>query len=254
MSTVFWVLSKIAFLIALLWGLLMMFATFGIDLVLHGSIETEDLGTGLFFGGVVAFAIGFLVNPFPWRARRAARDPNAELAMATPLTMLVGMIVALLLVASACAYVLASGPGSSAERGMAIGGLILCLLGLIGAPRIRRRHSLRLSSHGLDYSGFGCGPIAWRDIALAEVDYRWRSWVVTLEVSDEEKYFQRGLAGFGRRSRWVRHLLWSPFSIPVLVFNVSPEWLRRAVQIRVDHFSNSGTASSPIAQRQGMTA
>lgn len=250
MSTIFWIFTKVAILIVLLWALLMVFAAFGVDLLLRGSVGAENLAMGLFFGGVVAFAIGFLVNPFPWCARRTIRDPNAELTVTAPLSLIVGLGVALLLVASSCVYVLLSGSTDNLERGMAIGGLILCLFAIPGAALVRRRNWLKLSPHGLDYSGFGCGPIAWRDIALVEVDYRWRSWVVILDVRDEEKYFQRGLKGFSRR-RWLRHFIWSPFSIPTLVFNVSPQWLRRAVQTRLDYFSGAGTANMPTVQRQG---
>jgi hypothetical protein len=247
MSTIFWILTKVAILIALLWASLMVFATFGIDLVLRGSIGTEDLGTGLFFTGVLAIALGLLINPNPLRARRAARDPNAELAITTPLSLICGMVLGSVLVASSCTYVLVSGTGNGMERGMAIAGLLVCVSVLVGVPFHRRTNLLKLSPRGLNYSGFGCGPIAWRDITVAEVEYVWRSWVVTLHVRNEENYIQAGLKGIGVRRRWLRRVLWSPLSIPSLMFNVSPEWLRRVIQVRIDHFGITDAPNSAIA-------
>lgn len=254
MSTVFWVLSKLALLLGLLWGLLMVFVTFGIDLLLDGKIATDDLGSGLFWSGFSAFLIGMLINPFPWRMRHVARNPNAELVITPPLSTICGMAVGLVLMTSSCAYVLASGSADDTARDLAIVGLVVFGVTLLGLPVFGRMATLKLSSQGLEYNQFGCGLIAWPDIEAVEADYMSRSFFVTLQLRDEEKYIQRGLKGIGLRRRWVRWFLRSPLSIPTIMFNVSPAWLRNAIQIRLDHFGGAAMRNLPIVQRQGTSA
>jgi hypothetical protein len=247
MSAFFWVLTKFALVIALLWGLLMVFSAFGIDLLLRGAVSGDNLGMGLFWSGLVACAIGLLVNPIPWQKRHEARDPTAELVIKPPIFTICGMIAGLVLMVISCAYVLATGP----VDGLAIAGLVVFGIALIVFPIFGRMSTLKLSPQGLDYSGYACGSIAWPDIESVEADYVSRTFIVTLRLRDEEKYIQRGLRGIGLRRRWVRRLLWSPFSIPTIMFNVSPRWLRRAIQVRLNHFGGTAVRIASTVQRQG---
>jgi hypothetical protein len=249
MSAFFWLLTKFALAMAMLWGLFMVFSAFGIDLLLRGEVRGDDLGMGLFWSGVLACTIGLLVNPFPWRKRREARDPTAQLLIKPPVLTIYGMIAGLVSMAASCAYVLATGPFD----GLAVAGLVVFGTALMGLPVFLRTTTIRLSPQGFNYSGFACGSIPWPDIESVEADCVFRTFIVTLRLRDEEKYTERELKGIGPRRRWVRQFLGSPFSIPTIMFNVSPDWLRRAIQVRLDHFGVS-TPSHPTIQRQGAPA
>jgi hypothetical protein len=244
-----WLLTKFALAMAMLWGLLMVFSAFGIDLLLRGEASGDDLAMGLFWSGVLACTIGLLVNPFPWRKRREARDPTAQLLIKPPVLTIYGMIAGLASMVASCAYVLAIGP----VDGLAVAGLVVFGTALIGLPVFLRTTTIRLSPQGLDYSGFPCGSIPWSDIESVEADYLSRTFIVTLRLRDEGKYAERMLRGFSPRQRWVRRFLGSPFSIPTIMFNVSPDWLRRAIEVRLDHFGVN-TPSHPTVQRQGAPA
>lgn len=249
MSAFFWLFTKFALAMATLWSLFMVFSAFGIDLLLRGEVSGDDLGMGLFWSGVLACTIGLLVNPFPWRKRREARDATAQLLIKPPVLTIYGMIAGLVSMVASCAYVLATGP----VDGLAVAGLVVFGISLVGLPVFRRTTTIRLSPQGLDYGGFACGSIPWPDIESVEANYASSAFIVTLRLRDEGKYAERGLRGIGPRWRWVHRFLGSPFSIPTIMFNVSPEWLRRAIQVRLDHFGAS-TPSHPTVQRQGAPA
>jgi hypothetical protein len=250
MSTIAWLFTKIVWLFLLLVGLFVVFMKVAVDL-LNGEIRTEHLGMTLFFGGFIPLSIAMLINPTSWRLRHNVGDPQAALTITRSWYVSVLLLMGALLMASACAYALASGSPDDGTHGLAAAGLLIFVGMALSVILLHSTMSLKLSPEGLDFSGFKCGPIAWRDISAVAIERVFRTYVVAIQVRDEEKYVQRGFRRLGLRWSWTRIFASAPFSLPSGMFDVSPEWLRRAIQIRLDYF---GVADRlPTVQRQGTT-
>lgn len=250
MSTIYWLLSRPVWLVLLLIGLLFVLLTIGID-VMRGELDTEHLGMTLFFSGLIPISLVMLVSPTAWRLRNAVRDPTASLKITRAWVVSIGLLMGTLLMTSASIYALAAGSADDPGRGLAIVGLVVCPLAALGVLLMHSIVWLTLSPEGLDFSAFRCGPIAWSDIGAVYVQRMFRTYVVALEVRDEEKYIARGFRRPGLRWRWTRFFSPSLFSLPTAMFDVSPEWLRRAIQVRLDHFGVTGQSRHETVQRQG---
>ncbi|HEX6119884.1 MAG TPA: hypothetical protein VFZ03_10590 [Dongiaceae bacterium] len=218
---------------------------------MRGELDTENLGMTLFFGGFIPTSLVMLVNPTAWRLRHAVRNPNVPVKITRSWVVTVGILIGALLMTSASVYALVSSPADDPSRGLAIFGLVVCPVAGLGAVLMQVIVALTLSPEGLDFSAFKCGPIAWSDISAVYVQRMFRTYVVAVEVRDEEKYIARGFRRPGLRWRWTRFFSPSLFSLPSAMFDVSPEWLRRAIQIRLDHFAAAGQSRPPMVQRQG---
>jgi hypothetical protein len=248
MSAVAWIVSRIGWLFLLLLGLFVVLMQVAVD-VMHGGVRTDHLGMTLFFGGFIPLSLAMLVSPTSWRLRHVVGDPQARLLVTRSWYVSAGQLMGARLMGSACAYAIYADDSSD---GFASAGLLLCVGFAVGIVFAHSTMILTLAPEGLDFRGFRCGPIAWADIGAVQVRRVFRTYVVNLQVRDEEKYLRRGFKRLGHRWLWTRVFNPSPFSLPTAMFDVSPEWLRRAIQIRLDHF---GAASRPpTVQRQGTAA
>ncbi len=251
MSVIAWILSRIVWLFLLLLGLFFVLLKIGAD-VMRGEVDLDHLGMTLFFGGFIPLSVAMLISPTSWRLRDAVRDPKAHLRITRSWYVSTGQLLGALLMGSACAYALAFGEAEDSSNELASAGLLIFGGFALGIVFAHSTMVLTLAPNGLDFSGFRCGPIAWTDISAVEVRRVFRTYVVNLQVRDEEKYVQRGFKRLGHRWLWTRVFNPSPFSLPSAMFDVSPEWLRRAIQIRLDHF---GVVSRPATvQCQGTAA
>lgn len=247
MNVIVWILSRVVWVFLLLLGLFVVLFKVAVD-VMNGEVRTDHLGMTLFFGGFVPLSLAMLISPTSWRLRKVVNDPKARLRITRSWYVSAGQLLGALLMGSACAYGLAD----DSINGLASAGLLLFAGFALGIIFAHSTMILTLSPEGLDFSGFRCGPIAWNDIGAVEVRRVFRTYVVNLQLHDEEKYVQRGFKRLGHRWLWTRVFNPSPFSLPSAMFDVSPEWLRRVIQIRLDHF---GVASRPpTVQRQGTAA
>lgn len=247
MSVTAWILSRAVWMFLLLLGLFVVLMKVAVD-VMHGEVHTDHLGMTLFFGGFIPLSLAMLISPTSWRLRNVVSDPNAQLRVTRSWYVSAGQLLGAVMMGSACAYALAN----DSSNGLASAGLLIFAGFALGIVVAHSTMVLTLSPDGLDFIGFRCGPIAWTDITAVEVRRVFRTYVVNLQLRDEEKYVQRGFKRLGHRWLWTRVFNPSPFSVPSAMFDVSPEWLRRAIQIRLDHF---GVASRPpTVQRQGTAA
>jgi hypothetical protein len=248
MSVIEWILSRVVWVFLLLLGLFVVLMKVAVDLM-NGEVRLDHLGMTLFFGGFIPLSLAMLISPTSWRLRHLVSDPKARLLITRSWYVSAGQLLGALLMGSACAYAIVVGDPDDSSNGLAIAGLLI-FAGF--ALIIILAHStmvLTLAPEGIDFRGFRCGPIAWTDIGAVEVRRAFRTYVVNLQLRDEEKYVQRGFKRLGHRWAWTRVFNSSPFSLPSAMFDVSPEWLRRAIQVRLDHF---GVASRhPTVQRQG---
>jgi hypothetical protein len=251
MSVIAWILSRIVWLFLLLLGLFVVLMKIAVD-VMHGEVGTDHLGMALFFGGLIPLSLAMLISPTSWRLRHVVGDPKARLLITRSWYVSAGQLLGALLMGSACAYALAVADADDSSNGLASAGLLIFVGFIVGIVLAHSTMVLTLAPEGLDFRGFRCGPIAWTDISAVEVRRVFRTYVVNLQLRDEQKYVQRGFKRLGHRWLWTRVFNPSPFSLPGAMFDVSPDWLRRAIQVRLDHF---GVASRPpIVQRQGTAA
>jgi hypothetical protein len=251
MNAIAWILTRVVWIFLLLLGLFVVLMKIAVD-VMNGEVRTDHLGMALFFGGFIPLSLAMLVSPTSWRLRHVVGDPKARLHITRSWYVSAGQLLGALLMGSACAYALAVGDADDSSNGLASAGLLLFAGFAVGIIFAHSTMILTLAPEGLDFRGFRCGPIAWTDIAAVEVRRVFRTYVVNLQLRDEEKYVQRGFKRLGHRWLWTRVFNPSPFSLPSAMFDVSPEWLRRAIQIRLDYF---GVASRPpTVQRQGTAA
>lgn len=251
MSAIAWILSRIVWVFLLLLGLVVVLMKVAVDLM-NGEARVDHLGMTLFFGGFVPLSLAMLISPTSWRLRHVVSDPRVRLRITRSWYVSAGQLLGALLMGSACAYALTIGDGDGSSNGLASAGLLTSVGFAVGIVFAHSTMILTLSPEGLDFHGFRCGPIAWTDISAVEVRRVFRTYVVNLQLRDEEKYVLRGFKRLGHRWLWTRVFNPSPFSLPIAMFDVSPEWLRRAIQIRIDHF---GVASRPpTVQRQGTAA
>jgi hypothetical protein len=184
MTAVKWLFSKTVWLLSFLLGSFVVLITVGPD----GEIDTDHIGMTLFFGGSIPLAIAMLISPTSWRLNPAARNPQATVLVTRSWTVTAGLLLGLMLMASACIFALSSAANDGGDRSLAIAGLVLLVGTALGVLFLQLSMSLKLSSEGLEFSAFKCGPIAWRDISAVSVERVLRSNLVSLHVSDEEKY------------------------------------------------------------------
>jgi hypothetical protein len=105
-----------------------------------------------------------------------------------------------------------------------------------------RSASLELSPEGLDFSGFGTGPIAWADLRGATIKTTGKINYISLDLREPEKYL-------ARRPNSVWHFLErlrlaSPFSFSPPAIGADLELVHKAIQIRLSTFGQSGSPAA----------
>jgi len=239
MNTINWLFAKIVWLFVLAIGTLGALALLGAAAALHSM---DSLPMGLAFLGGVLLSVVQLLDWSAHRHAKAAADPAASFVLSYSTISLALMSCAFLAFAIACGLPLAAGLESSSARGWAWIGLTVFAATAVGAPIQRLLFSLTISPSGLDYSAFKTGPIPWQDIDSVSVSRRFRTEAVILQLRDEDKYRQRGSSVSKR---------WLGWPIPETSFDVSAEWLAKAIQLRLDCFGTASKPFSPTVQRQG---
>ena len=109
--------------------------------------------------------------------------------------------------------------------------LVLALVFL--ATDIAYRAKLTLSPDGLDYSPFDIGPIAWAEIAAAELDLAKGRRLLRLTPRDAEALFQRGLPRAGTRGGLFGRRSLPPFVLDLTRLGEADEMLLAAVNLRL---------------------
>jgi hypothetical protein len=247
MNTLAWLFSKLVWLALLLVGMffvLLMTAR----MLMAGEPRIEYWGVGLFFAAFIPISIPELVNPTALKHRHTFNQPHVPITIRRSWWATGARAAGLLMMALVCGSAIASGIEDGFRLGLAVAGVVVFALAALSLIRLQLIVSLALSPEGLDYSSFRSGPIPWQDIESVDVVRVLRSDVVALRLRDEEDYYQRGTK---RLARWARFVAATPFMLPDAMFDVSPEWLRHAIQIRLDY---SRTASKPLlhaVERQG---
>ena len=242
-----WLFTKLMWLALLLVGLFFVLLM-AVRTVLDPESASAYWNVGLFFGAFIPIAIPGLVNPTAMRHRRASGQPQLSITIRRSWWATGARLVGLLMMVLALGKALASGIDDDFESGLAVAGVVLFASLALSLIRLQLTVSLALTSEGLDYSLFRVGPISWQDIGSVDVERVLRSDVVILHLRDEEKYYRRG---FKRLARWARLFASTPFVMPDAMFDVSPDWLRHAIQIRLDHFGIPGQSRPLTVERQG---
>jgi len=97
---------------------------------------------------------------------------------------------------------------------------------------IAYRAKLTLSPAGLDYAPFGIGPIAWAEIAAAELDLARHRRLLRLTPRDAEALFQRGLPRQGTRGGLFGRRSVPPFVIDLTRLGEADDTLLAAINLR----------------------
>jgi hypothetical protein len=251
-GTVVWATHALAWLCTkLMWLALLLVGLFFVLLMAARIAMNPDSASaywnvGLFFGAFIPIAIPGLANPTAMKHRHASGQPHLPITIRRSWWATGARLLGLLMMASALGRALASGIDDGFESGLAVAGVVLFAGLALSLIRLQLTVSLALTSEGLDYSLFRIGPISWQDIGSVDVERVLRSDIVVLHLRDEEKYYRRGLK---RLTGWARFFASTPFMLPDAMFDVSPEWLRHAIEVRLAHFR---TADKPQAvERQG---
>jgi hypothetical protein len=251
-GTVVWAMHALAWLFTkLMWFALLLVGLFFVLLMAARiAVDPESASpywnVGLFFGALIPIAIPGLINPTAMKHRHASAQPQPSITIRRSWWATGARVVGLLMMVLALGRALASGIDDSFESGLAVAGIVLLTGLVLSLIRLQLTVSLALSPEGLNYSLFRVGAIPWQDIDSVNVVRVLRSDAIVLRLRDEEKYYHRG---FKRLARWARLFASRPFMLPDAMFDVSPEWLRHAIEIRLAYFR---TADTPQAvERQG---
>jgi len=237
MNFVDWLIAKIIWLLILLVA-----GSLALLYLVSATMAESTLPMGLVFLGVVLLALEKLVDWSAHRNAKAAADPAATFVLRLSGFSTVLVAGTFLSFAVACAIPILQGIDNSTARLWAWVGFVVFGAAAVAIPIRRRFVTLKMSPEGLDYSSFSVGPIAWRDIAEASISRMFRTESIRLRVLDDEKYL-------GRRLRPMK--AWLRWRIGVQDFDVSSQWLLKAIQLRLDHFRADGSNHSPTVQRQG---
>jgi hypothetical protein len=242
MNILDWLFTKIVWALMLgLFGVgaLLMFVTAA---AIH---DVDALALGFLFLGIVLLAILKLLDWSAHRHAKAAKEPMATFVLTFSRVSLVLLSGAYLSLAAACAIPIAEGIDDPTIRLVAWVGLLAFAGAAIALPIQKRFVTLTMSPYGLDYTSFQVGPISWRDIGDVSISRLFRTESVALQIADEEKYL-------GRRSSPIKR--WLRWRIVGQAFDVSPQWLAKAIQLRIDHFGKTASTNPPTVQRQGTPA
>lgn len=229
--------------------ILVFFVIVGVLFVWHGirdasrgeSLDLDELQVALFYGAIAPFALGKILPLNDWIARQQQRNPGAMLVLRRTTFTTCCYLAALLMWAVACAMEFLP---NQTNRMPATIGLIGIAIAAFAVLRTGITTFLSLSPSGLEYSRFKLEPIPWRDIVSSRV--AGTSHMIALTLVDEERYVRNG---FRAVPHWRSVFVPSRFMVSPDSFDVSPEWLRQAIQIRLDAF---GRPNSPTTvQRQG---
>jgi hypothetical protein len=247
MSGVFWVISKIFWTLLLLLGLFLAWSYFGNDLLMARPLEPGMLSVGLIYGALAPLSLGKLISLTERQHKDSYRDPRVPLTIRRTRFTFICFIFALLMVAAACISRLVVSESGEAAQIASMLGLIVVALAVFGASRYQATNVLVLDPEGLQYGRFKNEAIAWRDIIGARIARAGKARVIALDLVDEEKYVQKG---FRVVPRWLSFLVPSRLMISPDSFDVSPEWLRTAIQVRLEAFGFPRSQSATV-QRQG---
>jgi GNAT superfamily N-acetyltransferase len=146
--------------------------------------------------------------------------------------------------ALACVFI-GSEPGfRSIDPLWAIGAIVGVVLALVYLGYdIAYRAGLTLSPAGLDYTPFQVGPIAWTDIAAAELDLAKGRRLLRFTPRDAETLFQRGLPRQGTRGGLLGLRAIPPFVIDLTRIGDPDVELLAAIRLRLAAFSGTQTPS-----------
>ncbi|HNB25802.1 MAG TPA: hypothetical protein PLR41_02505 [Alphaproteobacteria bacterium] len=237
MNFVDWLIAKIIWLLILLVA-----GSFALIYLISATWGESTLPMGMVFVGVVLLALERLVDWSAHRHAKAAADPAETVVLKRSIFSLLLVSGAFLAFAGACVIPITQGIDNSTARLWAWLGFLVFCGSAIGIPIRRQFVSLTMSPEGLDYSSFNVGPIRWGDIAEASISRIFRTEYIRLRVVDEERHL-------GRRSNPIK--AWLRWRIAIQDFDVSSQWLLKAIQLRLDHFGAGGSVHSPTVQRQG---
>ncbi len=168
-------------------------------------------------------------------------DPNAEVVLSDSALDMVPIVMAIIGGAISAYWLLSQDAPTVMAWMMAFGAIALsAACALVALTRIMSGpFKLSLSGAGLDYGPFKCGPIAWRDIRRVELKRFLSSEVISIEVSDPEKYFARGFPKIGRNPGRYAKGLTSPFVISPRQIRVSSDRLIDAIKARLAVFGSA---------------
>jgi hypothetical protein len=197
------------------------------------------IGFSLFFGSVLnGAAVGFLRRR-DVQYKDAANDAGATLRFCRPRRDAVTLFICCLFAAVGCVFLLFTDVPWFLSSFLLLGFGGMAVAGLFTMSR-RQPRSLTLSLAGLDYSPFGTGPIAWRDIQRARMSGG-RTTVITLKLVDEAKYLRAGKKPFWA---WGNRLtLRTSFAFIPTALDASPRLIMHAIETRLSKFGRPDHAT-----------
>lgn len=212
------------------------FSAFGIAvLVLAGDTKGRLVGAGII---VLAFSwlpvvlfrlFGALEDQDRQRNDRAEETRVFRLSVAETATRVLpflGMAIASVLIGYDPVY------NDVYPLWTAAAALCLAVALLILGTDMAYRARLTLSPAGLDYSPFGIGPIAWAEIAAAELDLAKGRRLLRLTPRDAEALFRRGLPRAGSRGGLFGRRSTPPFVLDLTRLGEADETLLAAIALR----------------------
>lgn len=233
------ILSRLIWVFLLAVGLLVIWDAIG-D-ALRGERNLDAAQVALFYGAITPLSLGKILPLNDWIAKRDQQNVDAVLVLRRTHFTTGCYLAALTMWAAACGMEFLP---SQANRVPAVVGLVAIAIAIYGVVRSGMSTVLLLGPSGLEYSRFKREPIPWRDIVSARV--AGTKHMIALTLVDEERYVRNG---FRAVPYWLSVFAPSRFMVSPDGFDVSPEWLRRAIQTRLDAF---GRPTSPTTvQRQG---
>ncbi len=199
--------------------------------------DWQELGSAFFGLAIILAAVGLLgaVRCLNWRRAEevaAVNDANATVQFTMSRLDLGAIVFAVSLAAIGFCFWVFDG-FFIVIRILGGAGLIGCAFLPVCLLRGRYPPTLRFSPEGLDFSGFGVGAIAWRDIRRAQAGlFLGRAPMVVLELQDEQKYLSR-------RAKSRRPAFGFAFGSPVL--ELSPDMIVKAIDIRRTAINRTGS-------------
>lgn len=249
MISFLWGISRILWVLVLVLGAFIVVSFVDVRRFLGGHPDETETIVILLFGPLAPLAVGKLSTFTMWKHKGTYLNGHETLIIKRPWFMSACFATSLLMFISGLIRL------STAENGNF--GLTLAIYAVVLVPVLwmaliqPQLAKLTLSPRGLDYSLFKIGLIDWCDIREVRIAGTRHGAVIALDILDEQKYLDRG---FKPLPSWMRAFVPSLFMVRVSTFGVSPEWLRTAIQVRLEAFGRCNASASPTIHRQGMTA
>jgi hypothetical protein len=206
----------------------------------YSAVTGSQIVPGYSGLGIALFAGAVLVAGFWLHASKKAPDQvlteNATGMLLLTMPVRKKALHAAVLVAAAVAFFLLM--QSAPERRLwffQLGFGLFLVLALMALITLGRKVSLTLSSEGLDYTPFGVGVIAWRDIRSLHLKTVGQFQTIVLDVSAPGKYVSR---------RLLRRLFGQHFEVSAMIFGQEAEWLADQIKRRIVAFGPRSKASA----------